>query len=120
MIQWFKRYFYDRWTSADKNLKAFLTGIFLLGINGGILGATFNNYLNDSFTLSAAARGLLEFPRELPGFLLIAAVGVLAAFPMRTWALIVGFGSAVGVMGLGFFFTVGCGDDDLDDYLEFG
>jgi predicted MFS family arabinose efflux permease len=66
------------------------------------LSSTFNNYLNDSFKLSASARGFLEFPRELPGFLIIFVTGALAAFPMRSWAVLVGLLSAVGVLGLGF------------------
>jgi predicted MFS family arabinose efflux permease len=92
----------DRWNSSDINLRFFLLGIFLFGINNGILGTTFNNYLNDIFRLSATERGFLEFPRELPGFMLLAVTGLLAAYSIRTWAVMVGVISAAGVFGLGF------------------
>ncbi|MFA6030538.1 MAG: MFS transporter [Elusimicrobiota bacterium] len=91
-----------RWAAADPDLRAFLFGILLLGVNQGILNSTFNNYLSDVFRLSAAARGALEFPRELPGFLVLFVAGALAAFPMRAWAVLIGLLSAAGVAGLGF------------------
>jgi len=83
-------------------LRDFLAGVFFLGVNAGILSSVFNNYLNDSFHLSAGERGFLEFPRELPGFLLIFVTGMLAMLPVRLWAVITSVLSAVGVFGLGF------------------
>ena len=42
-----------------------------------IFDNTFNNFLSDTFNLGAEARGHLEFPRELPGFLVALFAGVL-------------------------------------------
>jgi len=80
----------------------FLAGALLLGINNGILTATFNNYLFDSFHVNASVRGLIEFPRELPGFAMIFVTGVLAAFSLRSWAMLVGLSTGVGILGLGY------------------
>ena len=91
-----------RWRNADPAFKAFLLGVFFLGINSGIISSAFNNYLNDSFRMSSSQRGFLEFPRELPGFLLIFITGLLAALPVRHWAVITSLLTAVGVAGLGF------------------
>jgi len=93
---------YERWNKADPALKAFLAGVFFLGINSGIISSAFNNYLNDSFRMSAGQRGFLEFPREFPGFMLIFVTGGLAALPVRQWAVITSLLTAVGVAGLGF------------------
>ncbi len=93
---------YARWNKADPALKAFLAGVFFLGINSGIISSAFNNYLNDSFRMSASQRGFLEFPREFPGFMLIFVTGGLAALPVRQWAVITSLLTAVGVAGLGF------------------
>ena len=49
------------------------------GATAGIFNATLGNYLHDVHDFDAAARGWLEFPRELPGFLVIFTVGLLAA-----------------------------------------
>jgi predicted MFS family arabinose efflux permease len=83
-------------------LKVFLAGTLLVGINNGILTATFNNYLYDTFRVSASARGLIEFPRELPGFAMIFVTGVLAAFTLRAWAVLVGLSAGAGILGLGY------------------
>ncbi|MCM2266695.1 MAG: MFS transporter [Elusimicrobiales bacterium] len=91
-----------RWRNADPAFKAFLLGVFFLGINAGVLSAAFNNYLNDSFSLTSKQRGFLEFPRELPGFLVLFMTGLLAAVPVRRWAVITGLLTAIGVAGLGF------------------
>ena len=92
----------DRWRGADPAYKAFLLGVFFLGINSGVISSAFNNYLNDSFSLTAGQRGFLEFPRELPGFLLIFVTGLLAVLPVRQWAVITSLLTAVGVFGLAF------------------
>jgi hypothetical protein len=49
------------------------------GATAGIFNSTLGNYLHDVHAFSAEARGWLEFPRELPGFLVIFSVGLLAA-----------------------------------------
>ncbi len=92
----------NRWRQSDPNLRIFLIGVLLLGINSGILTTSFNNYLNDIFHLAARDRGFLEFPRELPGAALIIITGILSVWLMRTWAILVGIISAIGVIGLGF------------------
>ncbi|HNW44360.1 MAG TPA: MFS transporter [Elusimicrobiales bacterium] len=91
-----------RWRAADPAFRAFLLGVFFLGINSGIISSAFNNYLNDSFSLTSKQRGFLEFPRELPGFLLIFITGLLAALPVRHWAVITSLLTAAGVAGLAF------------------
>lgn len=91
-----------RWQQSDPNLRIFLIGVLLLGINSGILTTSFNNYLNDIFQLGARDRGFLEFPRELPGAALIVVTGLLSVWLMRTWAILVGIISAIGVVGLAY------------------
>lgn len=92
----------DRWRRAEPAFKAFLLGVFFLGINAGVISAAFNNYLDDSFRLTSQQRGFLEFPRELPGFLVLFMAGLLAAVPVRRWAVITSLLTAAGVAGLAF------------------
>lgn len=87
------------------SLRVFLLGIFFLGINQGIMTSTFNNYVHDIFLFDAGERGFLEFPREFPGFALIAVTIALSAFPMRIWGVLVGILSMLGVFGLGYAAT---------------
>ena len=58
-----------KWPHQDFLL--FLSAAAGLGIMSGIYDNTFNNYLADLYHISEQARGFLEFPRELPGFLVV-------------------------------------------------
>jgi MFS family permease len=88
--------FIQRLRGLERNLLLFLAGMALLGASGGMMETTFNNYVSDVFNLTAAARGLLEFPRELPGFLTALFAGLLCFLPetrIAAWsALAVGAG----------------------------
>jgi MFS family permease len=55
----------------------FLLLVAALGVASGLWETSFNNYLSDTFNLSAKARGGLEFPRELPGLLVVFLGGAL-------------------------------------------
>ncbi len=91
-------------TNSDRSdLKKALIATLFFGAAGGIFTATLNNYLSEIHNLGAEARGWLEFPRELPGFMMIFVTGVmlivireaqLAAFAMLF--------TAIGAIGLGF------------------
>lgn len=71
------------------------------GATTGIFNATLGNYLHEVHAFSAEARGWLELPRELPGFLVLLAVGFLAARyrEARTMATAM-FVTAAGAVGL--------------------
>jgi len=51
-----------------RDLQLFLAATFVFGFSQSIVDSTFNNYLNETFTISDFQRGFLELPRELPGF----------------------------------------------------
>jgi len=71
----------ERFRTMNPQLRLFLAGIMLLGAAGGIYETTFNNFLSDTFNISADTRGFLEFPRELPGFLTALFAGMLFFLP---------------------------------------
>jgi len=58
-------------------LKIALVATLFFGAAGGIFTATLNNYLAEVHNFGAEARGWLEFPRELPGFLMIFVSGAM-------------------------------------------
>ena len=65
--------------------------------------STLNNYLSDVHSLNASARGWIEFPRELPGFLIIFVSASLLSFlresRIAALAMIL---TGLGALGLGF------------------
>jgi len=67
---------------------------------GGIVESTFPNYLNDTFHITAAERGRLEFPRELPGFLVVLTSGALAIFAVTRVGAIGATLFCAGLLGL--------------------
>lgn len=68
----------------------------------GVHDSTFNNFLSDTFQLGADARGQLEFPRELPGFLVVLMTGVLCMLPVTRVGLVATLFCACGLCGLAF------------------
>ena len=54
-----------------------LLATLFFGATAGIFLSTLNNYLSEVHGFDAGHRGWLEFPRELPGFLIFFVVGFL-------------------------------------------
>ncbi len=73
------------------------------GATGGIFMSTLNNYLSAIHGFDAGSRGWLEFPRELPGFLIFIVVGLLLTRMRETRiAALAMVATALGALGLGF------------------
>ncbi len=80
-----------------------LLATLLFGAAGGIFMATLNNYLSDVHGFDAAARGWLELPRELPGFLIIFVAGaMLIRFRESQMAAMAMVFTAIGAIGLSY------------------
>jgi len=86
-----------------KDLKRALLATVFFGAASGIFLATLNNYLAEVHNLSAQARGWLEFPRELPGFLILFVAGaMLTVFRETQMAAAAMLLTALGAVGLGY------------------
>jgi MFS family permease len=83
-----------------RELTLFFVVIAALGMTGGIFETTFNNFLNDTFGISAEARGRLEFPREFPGFLVAMVGGALFFLSEIRLGVLSALGIALGIAGL--------------------
>ena len=83
----------------DRNL--FLLANLLMGLGACVNQAVFNNYLKDVFALDVAGRTFLEFPREIPGFLVTFFVGGLALLGEVRIAMIANLAATAGMLALG-------------------
>ena len=87
---------------APRDLRHALVATLFFGAASGIFQACLNNYLAQEHGLDAAARGWLELPRELPGFVIMFVAGalllVLRESQMAAAAMLL---SAAGAIGLG-------------------
>ena len=55
----------------------FLFAVLVVGISSGIFRSIVNNYLKEVHSFTGVDRGIIEFPRELFGFLIVFVVGSL-------------------------------------------
>ncbi|MHC4712767.1 MAG: MFS transporter [Planctomycetota bacterium] len=85
-----------------KQLIRFLVAVAFIGVVGGLYETTFNNYLAEVFDLSAKARGRLEFPREMPGFMVTLMAGLLATVVLNRMGGLAMLFTAVGLTGIAF------------------
>lgn len=89
-------------SNAPRELKIFALASLSMGMGYSIFDSIFNNYLNESYTINGWQRSFLEFPRELPGFLVVfvsAALWFLCSRRLGSLAMLLSF---VGVLLIGF------------------
>jgi len=80
-----------------------LLATLFFGAVSGIFLSTLNNYLSDVHGFDAGHRGWLEFPRELPGFLIFIVVGFLLTHLRESRiAALAMISTALGAWGLGY------------------
>lgn len=87
--------------SSSRDYRLFVLASILLGLGACVNASAFNNYLKDIFQLGVAQRTFLEFPRELPGFLVSLFVGVLAVMGEQRIAMVANLLASAGMLALG-------------------
>jgi len=80
-----------------------LLATMFFGATSGIFLSTLNNYLSEVHGFDAGNRGWLEFPRELPGFLIFIVMGFLLTHMRESRiAALAMVATAAGALGLAF------------------
>lgn len=87
----------------NRDLILFMLASAFIGVSQSIDASVFNNYLNDTFHLTVSQRTILEFPRELPGFLVVFVSGALLFLGDVRIASVASMLAAFGLIGLGHF-----------------
>ncbi len=82
-------------------LYLFFGAEILMAASVGINESIFNNFLSDTYQMTAEMRGGLEFPRELPGFLVVVFAGVLGAVTLTRMGALAAVVFAAGTAGIG-------------------
>ncbi|MCE5275453.1 MAG: MFS transporter [Syntrophaceae bacterium] len=91
-----------RMTRKSRELGFFIAASLAMGMAYSIIDATFNNFLNERFALSGFERSFLEFPREIPGFLVVFASALLWFLCSRRLATLAMLLGGVGTALIGF------------------
>ncbi len=92
---------YIRGYSAD--LRLFVAAVVVYGFSQSIVDATFNNFLNETFAITNLQRGVLELPRELPGFLVTFFSALLFFLSPRRLAAFANLLCAAGIVLIGLY-----------------
>lgn len=78
----------------------FFLAFALMGAALAMHESVFNNFLDDVYHLGADARGRIEFPRELPGFLVVVMSALLCSLAVTRIAVVAALGFALGMAGM--------------------
>jgi len=90
-------------TRTDGDYTRFILAVFLFAFATAIINSILNNFLNETFSMSDFARGFLELPRELPGFLVAFVSAAFFFLSVKRLASLSHFMAAVGVLLIGHF-----------------
>lgn len=94
---------FKKFNGMEKDTRLFILAIFIFSFCGGIYDTMFNNFLNDNFKISNLQRTLLEFPRELPGVLMVFVAALLFFLSTRKLAVLSFLITGVGLILMGTF-----------------
>ncbi|MCK5130012.1 MAG: hypothetical protein KAQ68_09175 [Clostridiales bacterium] len=87
--------------NIPNKLLLFFAVTAIVGLALGLSDMVFSNYFKDAYNVSAVQRGLIEFPRELPGLLCIILISILSFLGDIRIAIITQALSFIGVLALG-------------------
>lgn len=90
-----------RFLNMDRSLLIYFVIIGLTALALGFSNDVMNPYFNDAYEVTAYQRGIIEFPRELPGVLVIFVVAILSAFSDIKLSIVAQLLSIIGIGVLG-------------------
>ena len=92
----------SRVKGSSRELLLFAIAALTLGMAFSMVDSTFNNFLNEKFALNGFPRSFLEFPRELPGFLVVFVSALLWFLCSRRLSVVSMILGVVGAALIGF------------------
>jgi MFS family permease len=97
--------------NAKKEFVVYFLILALTALGLGLSDGVFSNYFKEAYNVNAFQRGLIEFPRELPGIISIVVISLLTFLGDVRISIIAQLLSAIGLVLLGFLtptFAVMC------------
>ncbi len=89
--------------SLPKDFLRFIAAVTIFGFSMAVVNAVFNNFLSETFALGDFKRGMLELPRELPGFLVVFVSALFFFMCTRRLAALAHLLAAAGIYLVGHF-----------------
>lgn len=91
----------ERSNQISRNLLIFFAVIAVVSLGLGMSDVVYANYFKDAYQVSATQRGLIEFPRELPGILCVLVMALLSGLGDIRTGIIAQLLACIGLMALG-------------------
>ncbi|MEG0771761.1 MFS transporter [Clostridium sp.] len=88
--------------NVKKEILVYYLILALTALGLGLSDGVFSNYFKEAYNVNAFQRGLIEFPRELPGILSIVVISLLSFLGDVRIAIIAQLLSTIGLVFLGF------------------
>ena len=85
----------------DKSLTIYYVIIAVTALGLGLSNDVFSNYFKEVYNVSAYQRGLIEFPRELPGILFLVVIAVFSGWSDIRLSMLAQTMSIFGLLFLG-------------------
>ncbi len=92
-----------RRVKARPEMVLFFALLSLIALGNGLSDSIYGNYLNDVYKIDEVQRGLIEFPRELPGLLCALMIAALSPLGDLRSAVVAQVLACVGLTLLGLF-----------------
>jgi len=86
----------------QRSIWIYLAVLAFAALAAGLSDAVYSNYFKDAYNVSALQRGLIEFPRELPGIIVVILISLLASFSNVRVAMMAQGMAIFGLAFLGF------------------
>ena len=86
----------------NKNIIIFIFTLAFVSLALGLSNIVFSNYFKEAYNVTSYQRGLIEFPRELPGILSLLVIAVISYLGDIRIAVVAQVLSFIGIMALGF------------------
>jgi predicted MFS family arabinose efflux permease len=94
---------FTRISNTRRDILLFISSIAMVGFAESTFNSVFNNFLNDTFSLTSLQRTFMELPRELPGFLIIFVSAALFFIRSRRLAVFALLAGSTGLVLMAFF-----------------
>lgn len=91
--------------SQSRDFILFMAAVTLFSFSQSIFNTVFNNFLKETFNITSLQRGILELPREMPGFLVVFVSALFFFTGSRRLASIANIFAAVGAAAIGLLST---------------
>jgi len=89
--------------SMKKEMKIYFCILAFTALATGMSQGIFSNYFKDTYNISAFQRGIIEFPREIPGMITILVIAMLASMNDIRVSMFAQILSVLGILVLGIF-----------------